>query len=102
MKFTVKKPNETVINLARKIGYRPMGVSEDNEYNLVRPLTNRNYPRFHIYLKKDNQSGIFYFNLHLDQKQPSYQGSAAHSGEYQGELIEKEAERIKRIIEELK
>lgn len=100
MDFILENTNETVITLARKIGYRPMGISDD-EYNLVRPLSNKNYPRFHIYIKK-KEIGYFEVNLHLDQKQPSYEGSAAHSGEYEGDLVEKEAERIKRIIGELK
>ena len=97
MEFQITKPSETAVSIAREIGYRPMGVSADNEYNLVRPLAGRNYPRFHIYVRKDAE-GTFYFNLHLDQKQPSYQGSSAHSGEYEGDLIEQEAERIKRIL----
>ena len=100
MEFSIKNPKETAVTLARKIGYMPLGANTDNEYNLVRPLAGQNYPRFHIYLKKDEE-GIFYFSLHLDQKQPSYKGSAAHSGEYEGEVVEKEAERIKRIIAEM-
>lgn len=101
MNFVIKKPNETVVTLARKIGYRPMGLT-DEEYNIVRPLAGGDYPRFHIYVKKNRETGVFYFNLHLDQKQPSYEGTAAHSGEYEGELVENEANRIKKIIEEIK
>lgn len=101
MEFDIKQPSETAVTLSRKIGYRPMGVSTDNEYNLVRPLAGRNYPRFHIYIRKDGE-GVFKFNLHLDQKQPSYQGSSAHSGEYEGDIIEQEAKRIKRAIDEKK
>jgi hypothetical protein len=100
MQFQIKNSKETAITLARQIGYRPLGVSADNEYNLVKPLAGANYPRFHIYLRKE-EGGVFHFNLHLDQKQPSYQGSSAHSGEYEGEVVEQEAERIKRIIERL-
>ena len=95
MKILIENKNETVVTLARKIGYRPMGVDEKGEYNLVRPLS-RDYPRFHIYVKKEGDT--FYINLHLDQKQPSYKGSSAHSGEYEGELVEREAERIKNIL----
>jgi len=39
------------------------------------------------------------FNLHLDQKAPIYKGAPAHAGEYDGELVSKEAERIKQILE---
>ena len=99
MKFEIKKPNETVISLARKIGYRPLGI-EGNEYSLVKTLSRQNYPRFHIYVQKGEGSGIFYFNLHLDQKQPSYgaRGVHAHSGEYFGPVVGTEADRIKEIL----
>jgi len=101
MQFVIKNPNETIVTLARKIGYQPIGKSND-EYSIVRPLAGRDYPRFHIFVKKDEKNGIFNFNLHLDQKQPSYEGTPAHSGEYEGEAIEKEVLRIKTIAEKLK
>jgi len=101
MHFSIKKPNETVISIARKIGYKPMGVTPENEYNLARTLAGRDYPRFHIYVKKDELEGVFQINLHLDQKHPSYGHQTAHSGEYEGEIVEKEAERIKKIIEQM-
>jgi hypothetical protein len=41
----------------------------------------------------------FQINLHLDQKQASYGGSSAHNGEYGGETVETEGERVKRVIE---
>lgn len=97
MEFQITKPGETAVTMARRIGYRPMGVSTDSEYSLVRPLAGRNYPRFHVYVRKD-AGGVFYFNLHLDQKQASYHGSSAHSGEYDGDLIEQESERIKNAL----
>ncbi len=99
MTFTIKNTNETVASLARRIGYRLMGI-EENEYSIVKQLDRNNYPRFHIYIKKNEENNEFVFNLHLDQKQPSYEGSGAHahSGEYEGEIIEREAERIKREI----
>lgn len=95
MDFKIKAEKETPVSLARKIGYKPIAVDEKNEYSIVRLLANRNYPRFHIYLKKNND--IFFFSLHLDQKQPSYKGSNAHSGEYEGDIVENEAERIKKL-----
>ena len=60
----------------------------------VRPSSG--YPRFHIYLKEENDNLIF--NLHLDQKRPIYKGVAAHAGEYDGKIVEEEAERIKEIL----
>jgi len=57
------------------------------------------YPRFHIYLKINNVSHETQINLHLDQKKPVYQGVSAHSAEYEGQLVEQEAERIKKTVE---
>jgi len=37
------------------------------------------------------------FNLHLDQKQPSYAGAHAHNAEYEGEIVEREIERLKQL-----
>ncbi len=62
----------------------------------TRRLSGNFYPRFHLYLEE--KEGQLIFNLHLDQKQPSYQGSHAHSGEYDGELVEQEGERIKSYV----
>ncbi|OGH91190.1 MAG: hypothetical protein A2534_04410 [Candidatus Magasanikbacteria bacterium RIFOXYD2_FULL_39_9] len=54
------------------------------------------YPRFHVYIKTEGDSVVF--DLHLDQKRPIYEGVTAHSGEYDGEVIEREAERVKNAI----
>lgn len=99
MRFIIKNPKDNTLNLARKLGYMPRGVLGE-ELIFVRPLLGRDYPRFHLYIKKDKEKNILLFSLHLDQKKPSYKGSRAHSGEYEGGLVEKEAERIKKIIEE--
>ena len=110
MKFVLKGPfRENIYNLMRKIGYHFQ--SENKDYNpptassrlrrapeaefiFTRPP--RGYPRFHIYLK--TKGGDLIFNLHLDQKMPTYKGAAAHSGEYEGKLIEKEVEKIKQLL----
>jgi len=99
MTFTIQGPfKENLYNLMRKIGYHYIGGDEEkSEYNFIRPLGGGGgYPRLHIYLKKEDKNLIF--NLHLDQKKPIYKGTTAHSGEYDGELVEKEAERIKQIL----
>jgi len=71
-----------------------LGGSRETELNYIRPMAGRSgYPRFHLYLKKDGETWVF--NLHLDQKKPVYQGTSAHSGEYDGDVVEKEAERIR-------
>lgn len=95
MDFTIKQ-NESVVNVARKIGYVIIDAKNNVEYNLVRKLTGNNYPRFHIYLKQRGEN--FIFSLHLDQKAPIYKGTHAHSGEYDGPVIETESDRIKQLL----
>mgnify|MGYP001605057255 CR=1 FL=1 len=83
------------MTLARKLGYKVLGTTERGETNMARSITYGDYPRFHIYAKEEGDTIII--NLHLDQKRPSYEGSSAHSGEYDGDLVEREAERIKKM-----
>lgn len=81
----------------RRLGYKFLGSRKNNlEFNFVRQITGNPYPRFHLYIKLEKEKMIF--NLHLDQKLPSYKGSRAHSGVYEGEIIEKEVERIKSLL----
>ena len=77
----------------RHCGYHEFYDYKTGKASFVRRLGRHVYPHFHIYIEEEDDRLIF--NLHLDQKKPSYAGSSAHSGEYDGELVEKEAERIK-------
>lgn len=95
MKFTIKKNRETTATLARKLGYKVLGTTEKGETNMARSVMHGDYPRFHIYAKEEGES--IAISLHLDQKKPSYEGASAHSGEYDGDLVENEAGRIKRL-----
>jgi hypothetical protein len=54
------------------------------------------YPRFHMYLE-DLPDRII-FNLHLDHKKASYDGSPRHNAEYEGEAVENEMERLKGFL----
>lgn len=123
MQFIINYTGENIVRISRKIGYQILGDAKNNEFNLVRPLGRNFYPRFHLYVKQE--PGSIIFNLHLDQKKPSYPPSSrpggttegqsppsppiggygrtsgfahAHSGEYEGELVVQEAERIKQIL----
>lgn len=96
MRFIIHKKRENMISLGRKIGYILLRTSPENEFNFIRQIHGNNYPRFHLYIIEDGEKYIF--NLHLDQKKPSYEGSRAHSGEHDGEAVEKEAERIKTLL----
>jgi hypothetical protein len=96
MKFSIKEglTRDNIYNLMRKIGYHFQEKNEPkSELIFIKPLAGNDYPRFHIYLKIKNKNLIF--NLHLDQKKPTYEGTPAHAGEYEGEIVEKEIERIK-------
>lgn len=84
----------------RMCGYQYLGQdTRTNQASFIRRAGTSDYPRFHIHAKIDNASPETLVNLHLDQKKPSYQGSTAHSGEHDGEVVEREADRIKSIIE---
>jgi len=101
MDFVIKNIKENIAGVARKIRYVIIDSRENGQYNLVRKLAGDNYPRFHAYVKSFGvaQDKLnFEFSLHLDQKQPSYKGSHAHSGEYEGPVIEDEADRIRELL----
>ena len=98
MKFVFENISENPVSLARKLGYRLIA-NNNNEFNCIRPIYGSGYPRFHLFIEKHQDKLIF--KLHLDQKKPSYQGSPAHSGEYEGRVVENEAERIKNILQDV-
>ncbi|MDP2736484.1 MAG: hypothetical protein Q8O59_01715 [bacterium] len=83
-------------NLLRQAGYAYLMDRNSGQESYVRRLNRGFYPRFHLYLEEQNNQVIL--NLHLDQKQASYEGAHAHNAEYDGELVEKEMERIKSYV----
>lgn len=96
----ILKFSGNIYNLMRQLGYSPHKTGEEKagELSFVRRLNIADYPRFHAYVSPRFGSGQalqeVIINIHLDQKKPSYEGATVHSGEYEGELVEKEAERI--------
>ena len=96
MKFEIKNIDKSINDIMRTIGYQPAYFQEQGEFSVVRRLRGSDYPRFHLYIK--NSGKDFSFNLHLDQKKPSYEGATGHSGDYDGDLVEGEAERIKDLL----
>jgi len=96
MEFVVRDMQESTNSLMRRLGYRPAYFQKASESSIVRPLSGRDYPRFHLYIKQRNAD--ICFNLHLDQKKPSYEGATAHSGDYEGEAVREEMERIKGLL----
>ncbi len=103
MKFIVKNnSNDSVFNLMRRAGYHFWGQNGENdgskEINFIRPVGGATFPRFHVYLKENPKNQEMVFNLHLDQRRTIYKGAPAHKGEYDGELLGKEKERIEKFL----
>jgi hypothetical protein len=98
MRFILKAQGN-VQNMMRQAGYY-FEREEGEELVFSRPLSSSrsNYPRFHVYLNVSRETSDAIINLHLDQKKPSYKGTSAHSGEHEGESVEKEAKRIKQVL----
>lgn len=95
MKLLLPKLNTSPEHFLRKCGYQEIqNPHKNNEISYARGLEpGRFYPRFHVYLETNKDA--FSLSLHLDMKKPSYEGSAAHGGEYEGPVVEKESERLK-------
>jgi len=98
MKFVVNKEQlgMTPEQFMRRAGYAYMQNRYTGQDSYVRRLRREYYPRFHVYPVHMGANVVI--DLHLDQKKPSYAGTHAHGGEYGGELVEKEMERLKEII----
>ncbi len=97
MRLHFIKPLDTSWNLLRQAGYQP-DRGNRGQVSYSKPLMGSSYPRFHIYIQEEIPGERIVLTLHLDQKKPSYQGSHSHSGEYEGEIVGKEAERLKALF----
>lgn len=97
MKFIIPDPDKkrNLVNLLRGIGYHFDG-SKGSELTFYHSVSSGLFPRFHIYIKEATDG--WEANIHLDQRKPSYEGSHAHSGEYEGEIIEKEVANLKKLL----
>ncbi len=84
-----------ILQLLRRLGYHPIRNGE----SYSRRIQSREFPRFHIYLKNKGQG--LEFSIHLDQKANCYKGQRAHSGDYEGSLLEEEKNRINRQIKNI-
>lgn len=91
-KDQVADPEKTIL----RCGYAKIIDRRMGKTSFAKRIHRDFYPRFHVYIKAEGESVIF--DLHLDQKRPIYEGVTAHSGEYDGEVVEHEAERVKNTI----
>ncbi len=98
MKLILNKNDimQTPERFMQHVGYGLIRSRRTGVVSFVHRLSRNFYPRFHVYLK--DLGDKFEVNLHLDQKAPSYQGQSAHSGEYDGDVVERELERIKQFV----
>ncbi|MBT4722647.1 hypothetical protein HN958_02115 [Candidatus Falkowbacteria bacterium] len=97
-KFPIKMGHNPE-NLIKKCGYGKWHDVKFDKISFTRKLANNNYPRFHVYLTDFENS--FEVDLHLDQKQESYGVGHAHSGEYDGDTVLAEAQRITGAIKKV-
>jgi hypothetical protein len=99
MKFEITGPfKENIYNLMRKAGYSFQRKNQaKSELVFVRPPSG--FPRFHIYLKENDDKLVF--DLHLDQKKQIYKGATAHSGEYDNQTINQEKQRLEAFFDQL-
>ncbi len=98
MKLTIKQSNLnlTPFQFLRSAGYHAIYNRKAGQESFVRAFGRGHYPRFHIYITEEGD--LLTVNLHLDQKQPSYKGISAHSGEYDSPVVKTEMDRLKVLL----
>ena len=99
MRFVIQKLPISPQYFLRKCGYIEIQNPHKNfETSYARSLDpGRFYPRFHIYIEPDkNETAI---NIHLDAKKPSYEGTSAHSGEYDSPIVKQEITRLQNLAQ---
>lgn len=96
MRLEIKNFNGNLADKMRSAGYHHDGQDpKTGESRFYRSLSSGLYPRFHIYGILNKASKTLSLSLHLDQKAPVYQGSTAHGGDYEGPVLEREAEKLR-------
>lgn len=98
MKFEVKKEqlSNTYAYILQRAGYKYIVDRHTGKDSFVKILNSTGYPRWHLYVEENNDKIVF--QLHLDQKKPLYKGQSAHSGEYDGGVVEEEMNRLKSLL----
>ncbi|TAL50761.1 hypothetical protein EPN81_01855 [Patescibacteria group bacterium] len=91
--------SETARNLLRRLGYGEQR-TRAGQISYVRRVAGERFPRYHAYV--EDMNGGIQVNLHIDQKEASYEGTSAHAGEYEGSLVEQEMRRIAEFARSLK
>ena len=82
-------------NILRRLGYGEQR-TRAGQISYVKRVAGERFPRYHAYI--EDMNGGIQVNLHVDQKEASYEGMSAHAGEYVGPLVEAEMRRIAGFI----
>lgn len=92
MKLILKNFQKNPAVFMRSCGYA-FNRQSGEEMDFMRRVTGYDYPRYHTYIHQEDNDLVI--NLHIDQKKPSYPNAGpAHGGEYKGQLVEEELQRI--------
>lgn len=97
MHIRVSDYHGNAISLMRKVGYTFQKQVSPQEIAFVRTIGSVGFPRFHVYIKKENN--VFILNIHLDQHKETYGEASLHHGEYENDgALKKERERIESLL----
>lgn len=97
----IRFPSSPAVNwrvVMSRLGYHEQYDRRSQQFSYAKRLRSLPYPRFHAYIETGGVDVVI--NLHLDEKAASYAGQTRHSGDYDGELVVKEAGRIKSYVNE--
>jgi hypothetical protein len=88
MKLVINKqkvPDFKPDHFLRQAGWAYIFDKRREQESYVKRLTRDFYPRLHLYVKETPE--YFTLEVHLDQKQTSYQGVRMHNAEYDGPVV---------------
>lgn len=91
------KLNALPRHILNEAGYHEFTDPNTDKVSYIMRLGREYYPRMHVYVNKHSEAGG-QLDIHLDQKKASYEGHTAHSGEYDGPIVQEEAERLQRWL----
>jgi hypothetical protein len=98
MKITWTKPlRQQIHEVLLEAGYHFFIDPNTKHGSYVLRVGRQYYPRYHAYIKTSADGHVI--DLHIDQKQVSYEGQNKHSGEYDGAVVQEEIDRIGRWLE---
>lgn len=86
---------ENIRVFMQRLGYNQHRDFHATEPSFTLRLTGARFPRFHGYVEEATDEWVL--RLHLDMQESKAYGSR-HGGEYEGELLEREAARIRGAV----